>query len=408
MNIFIGTNENCGILNGISEGFKQLGHNVTSFVKQRDRFFTEFKYDFDLSSISAAPKYFKSIPGLRALEYKLRKYFLQSRIKKTFNSQLLGFDLYVFTWGTVFPDLHDLYLLRRLNKKIAFVFIGSEARYFLSFGQQFPDIHIPWPHSFLEEDLNNKLKFIRTIELLSDSIHALPDLAGLFVRPYHPTYVPYIINGAAIARENDIPVIVHAPSSRDLKGTKLILSVLERLKNEGVSFHFRLLEGLPNPVVLQELRKADIAIDQIYLHYPGIFATEAMAMGCAVVTRTFTDPVNSFFKPPVHNVSEHNFYEKLKQLIEDKQYRVSIARAGAEYVKKINDPAFVAQRILDGLEESNKPAFEPTFFIDHFQKPPGFEISSEVKQLTKDVLVRHLPKNKSDRYLQQLQQKGLA
>jgi len=409
MKIFIGTNENCGILHGISEGFKELGHEVVSFVKQRDSFFADCKYDYDVSGYAPRVKFFKAVPILRGIEFRWRNWQTSSKIRRIFNKNLLDFDLYVFTWGSVLPDLEDLYILKKLKKKIDFVFIGSEARFFLSFKQQFHDINIPWPDAFLQDNLNKKLFFIRRVELLADSIHALPDLSGLFVRPYYPTYIPYIIkNYPDRDNYNDIPIIVHAPSNRDLKGTRLILSCIDRLKKEGVEFTFKLLEGLPNSNVLEELRNADIAIDQIYLHYPGIFSTEAMAMGCAVATRTFEGDENTFFHPPVCNVNESNIYNKLKHLIGDKKYRLLLAKAGKEYVRSTNAPRAVAQKILDGLDPRNKPVYYPEFFYKYFVKRDDMEISTKVKQLTREVLEKFLEKDTAALYLHQLEKRGLA
>lgn len=383
MRIFIGTSENCGILNGLSIGFKKLGHEVTSFVRSRDAFFNDIKYDFDLSS-SVQYRIFKS-GIINKVETKGRNFLLNKRIKKLLNNEFLENDIFVFTWSSLLNHLEDLPLLKKLNKKIVFVFIGSEIRNAVAFKQQFQDINIPWPEFLLNESLNKKLRFIRTIELYADTIHALPDLAGLLIRPYYPTFVPYILDKKPFeVPDNPIVKIIHAPSSRNLKGTQLILQILERLKNDNIQFDFSLIEKQPNEFVIENLAKADIAIDQIYLHYPGIFSTEGMATGCAVATRFF-EGENAFIIPPMCNVNEYNLYEKLRHLIENREYRLKLANAGRDFVKNNCSPEVVASNILNPLVGDQKPPFQPTFFMEKFQMDFPDALSKSVKNLTMQV-----------------------
>ncbi|PWT99996.1 MAG: hypothetical protein C5B52_09495 [Bacteroidetes bacterium] len=410
MKILVGTNENCGILNGIVLGLKELGHEVKSFVKSRDNFFPEIRYDYDLTKESVAPKIFSEVPVLRGLEFRLRNTSLKRTIRRIFQKELLDFDAYIFTWGSVLPNLEDLRILRKLGKKIAFIFIGSEARYYGAFKQQYPDINITLPDDYyLKDDLNKKIKFIRTIELLADSIHALPDLSGLFIRPFHPTYVPYVLKGEpAQPRHNSRVRILHAPSNRDLKGTRLITQTVEGLKGEGLDFEFEILEKKPNSVVLEELKNSDIAIDQIYLHYPGIFATEGMAMGCAVGTKIFESGPEAIFSPPICNLDENNLKDQLRKLIQDQEYRLAFAKSGRDFVQKNNAPSWVAGKIIDGLTGNQTPHFSPTFFCEKFVLNKGTTLSDEVKSLNKEVVEKYAEKKMVPVYLDSLRKRELV
>ena len=89
MKILVGTNENCGILNGIVLGLKELGHEVKSFVKSRDNFFPEIKYDYDLTKKSVAPKIFSSVPVLGGLEFRIRNASLKKYTRRVFQNELL-------------------------------------------------------------------------------------------------------------------------------------------------------------------------------------------------------------------------------------------------------------------------------------------------------------------------------
>ena len=407
MKIFIGSVENCGILNGLSYGFKKLGHEVTSFVKTRDSFFKNCIYDYDMSNFSISPSYFKKIPLLKSAEFRAKNFILRNHIKNIFFKDLIKNDVFIFTCSTILNNLKDLAILKKHNKKIVFIFIGSEIRYALAFNQQFPGITIPWPSSFINENLNKKLEFIRTIEFYADSIHALPDLSGLLIKPYNLTYVPYILDNKIFKiPDNNIVKIVHAPSNRNLKGTSIILDTIDRLKKEKLNFEFKIIENQPNEIVIQELLDADIAIDQLYLHYPGIFATEAMAMGCAVATHSYEHETN-FFHPPICNINENNVYEKLKYLIEHRDYRIKLANEGRSFVQENNSPELVANKILEGLLHSGHNEFKPTFYLNNFIKRQDEHISNKVKSFTKQVITKYYDKHHLEIYESSLEQRGL-
>ena len=395
MKIFVGAIENCGVLNGLCEGFRNLGHEVTSFVKQRDHFFEEFKYDYDLSTIRSR-SVFKRVPLLRSLEFRARHIFCERVLQPKLFKEFLSNDIFIFTGSSVLRNHADFSLLKRLGKKIVFVFLGSEARNYRAFNQQYPDVHLPWPETHLKDDLNAQLKFIRRIEYYADTIHALPDITGLFLRSYYPTYVPYFVDDKPHkVPDNKVPRIIHAPSNRNIKGTMQIMAALECLKAEGLQFELKIIEKMPNQVVVQEVLNADILIDQIFLHYPSMFSTEGMAMGCAVAMHSYDN--NPPFSPPICNVNEHNIYTQLKLLIENRDYRLKLANAGREFVKNNNSPEIVASKILDGVLQQDKYSkIQPTFFVDNFMNTSGTLISKEVKKMTRDVLKNHFSQDQFD------------
>src|SRR6185503_18207923 len=82
----------------------------------------------------------------------------------------------------------------------------------------------------------------------------------------------------------EVPVVLHAPSRRDIKGTAEVMRALDELEREGVRFERRFLEGRPNPEVLREVADDDVVIDQLHLPLHGRFGVEAMAAGCALAT----------------------------------------------------------------------------------------------------------------------------
>lgn len=82
---------------------------------------------------------------------------------------------------------------------------------------------------------------------------------------------------------NVIPIIIHAPSDRAVKRTDIVLDAIDILRHKEIDFDFRLLEGVNNSKVLQELCAADIVIDQPAT-WPARFAIEAASASCAVIS----------------------------------------------------------------------------------------------------------------------------
>lgn len=75
--------------------------------------------------------------------------------------------------------------------------------------------------------------------------------------------------------------VAHAPSVGAVKGTELILPVLQRLQDEGV-IELELVQGVPSSAMPAVFAHADVVIDQLRIGSYGVAACEAMAAGCIV------------------------------------------------------------------------------------------------------------------------------
>jgi hypothetical protein len=73
-------------------------------------------------------------------------------------------------------------------------------------------------------------------------------------------------------------VILHAPSDESIKGSRLIVAAVERLKQR-IPLEFVLIKGISHAEALKLYQKADLVIDQVLAGWYGGFAVEAMAMG---------------------------------------------------------------------------------------------------------------------------------
>ena len=118
-------------------------------------------------------------------------------------------------------------------------------------------------------------------------------------------------------------VIGHAPTNRDIKGTELILKVLNDLKiNYGSRLDFHLIEGISNSEAKLIYQNLDILIDQIYLGWYGGLAVELMALAKPVMCYIRSDDLD--FIPsemkkeiPIININEHhNLRQRIVQILD--------------------------------------------------------------------------------------------
>ena len=169
---------------------------------------------------------------------------------------------------------------------------------------------------------------------------------GLALRPYHHLQIPLKMEMFEFSVPGrSIPLIVHAPSEPYVKGTDVIEAALATLREEGIAFEFRSLRDMPHDQLLRHLTEADVLVDELVCHGPGWLSFEAMASGCAVATRYLADSPASF-RPPVWAIDEHNIVGRLRELLTDRDLRISLAHDSRRYVETHNRVDYVTDAII--------------------------------------------------------------
>ena len=100
--------------------------------------------------------------------------------------------------------------------------------------------------------------------------------AGLDLREYEP--VPPV--------ERERPLVVHAPSDPEKKGTRHVVAACERLPVD-----LDVVHGVPHDEAVERFKRADIVVDQMHYLWHGVFAIECMAYGKPVVTHLDAEAV---------------------------------------------------------------------------------------------------------------------
>ena len=399
MKFFIGYTEICGMVTSYAKELKSRGYEVTTCVHAKHKFFPDYDYDIvsnywadfllgnDTNKAANKPNNFLNKAALKLRN--TTSLFDHLIIKEIYEKH----DVFIFIWAGdyLMRDGKGLRILKEMGKKIISIFVGSDARYPEAFQQEFDTDVSAWPLKY-KKPFSHYNQVLRNVELYSDLIFSLPDQAGLAIRSYHHFPLPLAMENYKFNwPDRDIPVVVHAPSAPALKGTDIILSTLERLKNEGLQFELKFIQNLNNTELIKLLNESDILVDQTILHGPGVLGIEAMACGCATATH-FYEKSPEFFRPPVCAIDNSNIYEQVKKLILDKEYRKKLVFEGRSFVEEHNDIKHIVSNILNTLSKDNVEFdYQPSFFRDRFFLPVKEKITKKDKALNKKTAEKWMP-----------------
>ncbi len=233
-------------------------------------------------------------------------------------------DIFHFYFGlTLIPKSIQFPLLRALRKKSIFHYLGSDirgkSRAELAYGTR------------ADAEIVGSYDAQRWVP----HAHVIPP--GLDLRPFTP--VP--------PSDNPRPLVVHAPSNREKKGTAQVIAACEQLDVE-----LDIIEGVPHEEARARYARADIVVDQLQAGWHGIFALESMALGKPVVTYLKPDVVEKSaegygIRIPIVPATADTLVEALQPLIASPALRREIGAASRAYVEQVHDIDHVTDRLID-------------------------------------------------------------
>ena len=388
MRIFIGLREIANITSTYASGFQDLGHNPFTSIWNRNTYYPDSQYNLVIGDYINATHPNRS--PINVYFMKIKRGIFRFLI---FLYSLATCDVYIFTFGSsILPRYIDYPIIKLFRKKIISVFLGSEIRHWYAYEQEmrflgmYDDVkpYIEYVQNQAGGSLQKKLKIINAAEKYADLILSLPSMSQLLKRPYMRINIPLDLHQYHFnITTNEIPMVVHAPSDRGVKGTKFILAAIENLHQEGVEFKFKLIENMSNANVRQLLADSDIVLDQLFSHSVGTLALESMACGNVVLARFTPEYTLIPSDCPVVNVNKDTLDAQLRNIILDRDLRRKLAHEGRRYVEKHHNHRHVAQQILDWLQPGgiNEYDFTPTFFQNDLTIPEELlqEVSSKSK-----------------------------
>jgi hypothetical protein len=177
--------------------------------------------------------------------------------------------------------------------------------------------------------------------------HLIPQSASSYFRTrqfiYLPDYTPHYPDPS-----NTRPVVLHAPSSRLVKGTPAVQAAVEELQGRGVQFEYQQIENMPHAQAMQVMAACDVYVDQLVVGHHGLAALEAMALGKAVVC--YIKPaMRENYSPelPIVSANSQTLPDVLADLLADPQRIADLGRRGRAYVEKHHDAVQLARGLAD-------------------------------------------------------------
>jgi hypothetical protein len=274
---------------------------------------------------------------------------------------LREFDVVHFNFGRTIapPRLRqlDMSLLRRAGRQIFVTFQGDDARRGdvarARGGLSLPAV---LPERYPPASDGEKAARIRRFDRHAAAIYFLnPDLSHSL--PPRAKFMPYAhvdpIEWEAQDRaRTSVPVIVHAPSDRAVKGTSLLTDAVTRLRSEGIQVDLRLVEGLRQSEARHLYAKADLAVDQLFAGWYGGFAVEAMALGVPVVSYIREDDLDAI--PPAMRADLPIIRAEPSTIIDVLRSSLTTHRAqlnavgvqSRQFVERWHDPLKIATQLV--------------------------------------------------------------
>ncbi|SDY16728.1 Glycosyltransferase involved in cell wall bisynthesis [Evansella caseinilytica] len=296
---------------------------------------------------SADPYSYLADVRLRLNEYpaEQRKILLQTYFKKA----AATYDVFHYHFGkTFFSDASDLKILKESGKKLIVHHRGSEVRKLSVARKNNPYVKVKT--KWTEEKIAKQLKRLSTyVDYAIVCDHELKP----YIEPYYKKIyvVPRVIDRnkyiSAYPQPVGNPVVVHAPTHNEIKGTAHVLAAVERLKKEGWTFQFKLIEGLPHRKALEEYRNATIVIDQLCIGAYANLSMEAMALGKPVICYIRDDLQSKYpGNLPIVNANPDTIYERLKWLLGRPEQWRRLGIRGRRYVRNYHNQDKVAKQLM--------------------------------------------------------------
>lgn len=265
---------------------------------------------------------------------------------------IFKYDIFHFHFGnSLLPWNIDLPILRFFGKKIIMHYFGSDIRQY--------DIAVNYVYFKTLEDLQ-KIYPEKDDKYKIERMHKIEKYTNITIVDDYPLllYSPksVVIRMAIdiskfdfIGCENrgEIIKIVHAPTHREKKGTKYVLSVIDRLLKEKYNIDFILVENKTIDEVKEICKDADIIIDQLLLESYGVFFIENLAFGKPVLCRIDEKMMKYYPDLPILRTDPDNIYENLKMLIEKPDLRKELGEKGRKYVEELHDSKKIAKQLLE-------------------------------------------------------------
>ena len=204
-------------------------------------------------------------------------------------------------------------------------------------------------YHYLGRDIRGK-----TREQLAYGLRADAEIVGSYDAIRWVPHADVVLPGIEVSRiepaipgDRARPVILHAPSSRQRKGTEHVVAACE-----GLDADLEIVEGLRHDEAFERYRNADIVVDQLNAGWYGVFAIECLALGKPVVTFLHEEAVRRTeeaygVEVPLVSATRETLREALRPLVADAAVRRELGAASRAYAERLHDVDAIAGQLVE-------------------------------------------------------------
>jgi len=255
-------------------------------------------------------------------------------------------------------QLIELALAKARKIEIVVLFQGNDARrrdyaiknFEISFAGEAEEIYsgagdlIKRYQSWLFSQLADEIFFLNP-----DLGHVLPSRSKFM--PY-PSVAAEDFTFAGVAQTQGPLIIGHAPTSRKIKGTDLVIAAVQNLRASGIDVELKLFENIRRDEALKLYAHVDVFVDQLFAGWYGAVAVELMAMGKPVIAYVREDDLvhvdPSFAKDlPILSCKPDELEQTILRLTQTSRAELNqMGRNARNFVEKWHNPILISEHII--------------------------------------------------------------
>jgi glycosyltransferase involved in cell wall biosynthesis len=259
------------------------------------------------------------------------------------------FDIFHFHFGsTLTLDYSDLPALKKLGKKAVTHYWGSDVRMYSKAIGINPYVKVKQTNeNVLKHWLDKMANYVSHCIVGDYELH-------LYVKDFFDQVqvIPAVIDISQYQprtddRKNDKFLIVHAPTSPGIKGSKFIIEAIEKLKPK-YDFEFRLIQGTSHEEAKKIYQQADLIVDELHCGSYGLLTIETMAMAKPVIT-WICDYMQEKYPSelPVISANQDTVKDKIEYALNNRELLPELGIRGRQYVEKYHDMNKVVPQIAE-------------------------------------------------------------
>jgi glycosyltransferase involved in cell wall biosynthesis len=360
--VFLGLMEICGYYGALNRGLREIGVDSHFLDMGTDTYQygsgerRHFLIEWVLHSLGRF-RATRTLSRLNPLRYLWTVAYLLS-LFALLGWLLARFDVVVFKSGIgLFDNGTDIKLLKCFGKTVVFFYHGSDSRppYINGGYKTYTPEWLADRARTIKRHLDERERYADYVvdNPLAAHLHFEKVCASQLIgNPVDTEKIRKAMLAPADVQPSNAVRILHAPSAPEIKGTHLIRQAIANLRAKGYVINYRELTGVPNVVVMQEIRQADFIVDELYSDTHGaMLSLEAAALGKPSIVGGYGFSELDEYIPPEARVptvtcKAENIEATIERLLCDSEYRKLCGERATEFAERFATPRSVAERFL--------------------------------------------------------------